>query len=251
MTRTAPIAASLLVLASAFSLAHAAEQIARFHGYAFDLKTNRYLYTEVHAQKIVDDQWISGEIRYFSPEGSLLGTKTLSFASDPFIPTYQYELPALGYKEAITAVGDSVTLSKTVKGSTKTASIPRKAPIAGDSGFHNFLRKHFKELMDGETVPFTFIAAGNLDSYKFRAKRIEDTTFEGKKAVRFLVEANSLLRMVAPNLIVTYDPERQLLLEYRGPSNVINPETDKVYEARIAYYAKPPGEAPKTLPPLE
>lgn len=236
----------------AMSPAHALDQTVRFYGYAFDLKTDRYLYTEVHEQKIVADKWVSGLISYFAPDGKKLGAKTLDFSVDAFVPLYDYRLPGLGYREGITHIGSSVELTKADKGrDPKTASVPKKDPITADSGFHNFLRANFAELMARKTVAFTFIAAGNLDSYKFRAKRIEDTHFEGKKAVRFLVEANSLLRMVAPNLTVTYDPEQQRLLEYRGPSNVIDPVTDKVYDARIAYYAKPPAAAPSTLPPLQ
>lgn len=246
------LTASLLAMCSFLGVAEAATETFRFYGYAYDLKTDEYLYTEVHEQKAVDDKWTGGTIRYYAPDGTRLGTKTLDFSADPFIPLYQYELPALGYREGITAIGKEVVLTKTDKGKKpQTESIPKTDPIAADSGFHSFLRHYFADLMAGKTVAFTFIAAGNLDSYKFRAKRIEDTTFEGKPAVRFLVEANSLLRMVAPNLTVTYDPKEQKLLEYRGPSNVINPETGKVYDARIAYYDKKPPKAPATLPPLE
>lgn len=248
MTR-ALLLASLLVCAPLVS--SAADVTARFYGHAYDLKTNRYLYTEVHEQKLAGDKWLGGSIKYFGPDGVLLGEKKLDFSASPYIPVYDYRLPALKYEEAITHVGDDgITMVKTSDGKRKTATVANKAPIAGDSGFHTFLREHFQELLDGKTVPFTFVAAGNLDSFKFRAKRVEDTTFEGKKAVRFLVEANSLLRIVAPNLQVTYDPEQQRLLEYRGPSNVIDPVTDKVYEARIIYPAQPPADAPKNLPPL-
>ncbi|MGQ0502512.1 MAG: hypothetical protein ACT4P0_07895 [Panacagrimonas sp.] len=245
-------AASLLALCALSGVAQAASDKYRFYGYAFDLKTDAYLYTEVHEQKAVDEKWVGGTIRYFAPDGTRLGTKTLDFSADPFIPLYQYELPALGYREGITAVGKEVVLTKSDKGGKpETARIPKVDPIAADSGFHSFLRHYFADLLAGKTVAFTFIAAGNLDSYKFRAKRIDDTTFEGKPAVRFLVEANSLLRLVAPSLIVTYEPKEQKLLEYRGPSNVINPDTGKVYDARIAYYDQKPAKAPQNLPPLE
>lgn len=244
--------ALLLIALLMLGPVHALDDTLRFYGYAFDRQTNRYLYTEVHEQKIVADQWVSGSISYYAPDGKRIGLKTLDFSVDPYIPLYDYQLPAAGHREGITQIGSEVMLSKTDKaGKMKTASVAKKDPIAADSGFDNFLRAHFSELMAGKTVPFTFIAAGNLDSYKFRAKRIEDTTFAGKTAVRFRVEPNSLLRIVAPDMTVTYDPDRRRLLEYRGPSNVIDPATDKVYDARIAYYAKPPAEAPATLPPLQ
>lgn len=249
MTR---LLSALVLSLSVAAPAWAEASMNRFYGYAFDLKTDRYIYTEVHEQTLKDGKWVSGVISYYAPDGKKLGTKKLDFSADPYIPLYDYELPEMGYREGITAIGKDVTLTKANRGSNpQTATVPKKDPITGDSGFHNFLVKNFPDLMARKTVPFTFIAAGNLDSYKFRAKRIADTQFEGRTAVQFLVEANSLLRIVAPSLTVTYDPEQQRLLEYRGPSNVINPVTDKVYDARIAYYAQPPAAAPKTLPPLE
>lgn len=244
------LATGLLLAAMALP-ASASETVNRFYGYAFDLKTDRYLYTEVHSQELQSGRWVRGQIAYFGADGRKLGSKSLDFSADPFIPLYDYQLPGQGYREGITRIDGSVALTKTDDGKTRTNSVPKADPITGDSGFHNFLVSRFDELMSGKTVAFTFVAAGNLDSYKFRARRIEDVSFEGRKAVRFMVEANSLLRIVAPNLVVTYDPERKRLLEYRGPSNVIDPATDKVYEARIAYYSTPPAQAPKPLPPLE
>ena len=248
MTRL--LVASLLMLAAPGASWAADPVTARFYGYAYDLDSGRYLYTEVHQQQLSGDRWTSGSIRYYAPDGKELGAKTLDFAADPFVPTYDYQLPALGYREGITAVGQQIAMRKTADGKTRTASISNTPPIAADSGFHTFLRAHFQELLDGKTVAFTFVAAGNLDSFKFRAKRIDDTMFEGRKAVRFKVEANSLLRLVAPELYLTYDPEERRLLEYRGPSNVIDPERAEAYKARIVYPSQPPADAPKNLPPL-
>lgn len=245
------LACSLLLLLTVPALGWAADAVtARFYGYAYDLESGKYLYTEVHQQQLTGQRWIGGTIHYFSPDGRELGSKTLDFAANPYVPVYDYQLPALGYREGITAVGDEIAMLKSRGGKSRTASVPNDPPIAADSGFHTFLRAHFQELLDGETVAFTFVAAGNLDSFKFKAKRIEDTVFEGRKAVRFKVEANSLLRLVAPELVLTYDPEQQRLLEYRGPSNVIDPRTDELYKARIVYPAQAPADAPKKLPPL-
>lgn len=242
---------SLALLLLCLSSWTQADEAKRFYGYAFDLDDDRYLYTEVHVQNWRDGRWSSGSIAYYAPDGTELGRKTLDFAADPYIPLYDYALPAQQYAEGITAIdAKRVTLTKTSDGKSKTETIERREPITGDSGFHNFLLAHFDELLAGKTVTFTFIAAGNLDSYKFRARRIEDTRFEDRPALRFKVEANSLLRLVAPDLVVTYDPDSRRLLEYRGPSNVIDPQTGKVYDARIAYYGNPPDVAPRPLPPL-
>ncbi len=233
--------------------AEAADDARRFYGYAFDVKGEKYLYTEVHEQKFEGDKWVGGSISYFAPDGSKLGQKTLDFSVDPFIPLYEHTLPAREYREGIIKIeGNTVLMSKTSGGQTRTKAIKKKnAAISGDSGFHNFIRAHFKPLMAGETVHFTLIAAGKLDTFKFRAKRIEGSSFEGRKMVRFLVEPNSLLRLLAPELIVTYDPDTEKLVRYEGPNNVIDPEADNAYNTRISYFSEPPAGAPENLPPLQ
>lgn len=228
-----------------------ADRTARFYGYAFDLESDEYLYTEVHEQVLVDEKWVRGDIKYYAPDGEKWGEKSLDFSDNVFIPVYDYQLPALEYREAILSVGDQIKFLKKSDGKTRTDQVRNKPPIAADSGFHNFLVKHFDQLLAGETVAFTFIAVGHLDTFKFRARRIEDGEFDGKPVVRFKVEPNSLLRLIAPELIVSYDAEKKHLKEYRGPSNVINPKTGKVFDARIAYYAEPPAQAPQPLPPLD
>lgn len=243
----------LVLLGSAHSAlaAEPADGTRRFYGHAYDLKTNRYLYTETYEQVYKGGQWVSGRIRFFAPDGKPIGDKTLDFSASLYIPRYRFEIPAERYVESITGVsGDKVELLKQVEGKTQTKKVPRDDTTAGDSGFHSYLVAHFDELMRGQTLAFNFIVAGNLDRYKFRARRIEDGQFQGRTAVRFRVEPDSLLRYLVSPLELMYDAESKKLLEYRGISNVHDPATGKAYNARIIYPDQPPADAPKVLPPL-
>ncbi len=243
------IIAALLLLACGISTA--AAETRQFRGYAYDLKTNRYLYTEVHEQVYDGDVWKSGRIRYFDAAGKPIGEKTLDFSADPSIPVYRFELPAEHYVEQITAVSkNGVKLSKTADGKTSQKTVKRTESTAADSGFHSYLVAHFDELMARKTLAFNFVVAGQLDVYSFRAKRIEDTKFEGRPAVRFRVEPDSLLRYLVSPLELTYDEKAHKLLEYKGISNVHDPKTGDAYNARIVFTEQPPADAPKSLPPF-
>jgi hypothetical protein len=243
-------AAALLIAALAVpcSAADAGAKTLKFRGYAYDLASNRFLYTEVHEQHIVDQRWLGGSIAYFAPDGSELGRKSMDFRHDPFVPLYQLDLKTRGgYMESIVALtSDRIEMAKQAYGarSIERASIRRPAAVAADSGFHAYVREHFAELLAGGAVPFTFAVAGNLDAYKFRARRIADTTFEGRPAVRFRVEPDSLLRWLVDPLELTYEVEQRKLLEYRGISNIHDPATGKAYNARIIYPSTPPADAP-------
>ncbi len=242
----------MAVLLGLISSTAAADGTHRFYGYAYDKGSGNYLYTEVHEQTVTDGKWVSGSIKYYAADGALMGVKQMDFSQDPYIPIYELKLE-YGYREAITAVGKKIDMRKQSKDKGEKADqVKRKDPMAADSGFHNLLRDRFADLMAGKTVEFRFIAAGNLDSYRFRAKRIEDTTFEGQDAVRLRAEPDSLLRFVAPALTLTYEPEQKRLLEYQGISNVHDPATGKAYsDVRIIYPKEAPADAPKPLPPLE
>jgi hypothetical protein len=253
-TRIIGLIAGLLLVWLVCSVAEAADApdgTRRFHGYAYELKSNRYLYTEVYEQRYEGGQWKGGRISQYSPEGRLIADKTLDFSANPFVPVFRFEIPAENYVEAITAVaGGKAELQKKSAGKTQNKSLDVDATTAGDSGFHSYLVAHFEPLVKGETLAFNFIVAGNLDRYKFRVRRIEDAQFQGRTAVRFRVEPDSLLRYLVDPLTLTYDPDSRKLLEYRGISNIHDPATGKAYNARIIYPDQPPADAPKTLPAL-
>src|SRR3546814_12602633 len=88
------------VCSSDLSTGAAAETL-KFYGYAYDLKTNRYLYTEVHHQNVDGVRWLGGTILYYAADGTLIGDKTLDFSADPYIPVYRFDMKTDGYHEEI------------------------------------------------------------------------------------------------------------------------------------------------------
>ena len=223
-----------------------------FYGYAYDLQTGKYLYTEVHQPKFEGGKEISSLIRYFTPEGTLIGKKPLDYRSNYFVPTFRFDLLREGYTEGISSNKGSIEMFKVAgKGKEeKRATVEVDGVTAADSGFNHLVQSVLPKVMAGETVPFHFAVAGELTSFKFRIKKVGDGSFEGKPAVKLLVQADSLLRFVAPDLQLLYDAASKHLLEYKGVSNVHDPVSGKAYLARIAYFSTPPADAPKNLPPF-
>jgi hypothetical protein len=219
-----------------------------FRGYAYDLDSGKFLYTEIHKQTISGDRWLGGTIDYYAPDGSQIGHKTLDFSQDPYVPIYTLTLATGGgYMEGITALSaDRIEMEKKGYNTDKArkASVKRSGAMVADSGFHSFLRDRFADLVAGKTVKFTFVVSGELDTFKFRARRIEDGTFEGKTAVRLKVEPDTLLRLLADPLEIMYEPTQRRMLEYRGVSNLHDPKTFEAYHVRIVYPSAPPPDAP-------
>lgn len=238
-------------LLAALALAGAAEAAGSFYGYAYDLESGKYLYTEVHSPVMEAGREVASTIRYYAPDGSEIGKKTLDYRADPLVPKFRFDIPGEGYAEGITANGEAIEMLKiSGKGKKeKRKRLKRDGYTAADSGFHHAVQDNLPKLIEGEKVSFRFVVAGQLDSYRFKIRKIGDGSFEGKPAVKLLVQADSLLRYVAPDLNLLYDPISKRLLEYKGVSN-IHDAKGKAYNARIVYYAKPPADAPKNLPPL-
>lgn len=245
-THACLLAAALLAVATNLQAAPA-ETTLTFRGYAYDLSSNRFLYTELHEQQIEGERWLGGSIVYVAPDGAELGRKSLDFRQDPYVPVYRLDLKARGgYMESITAVtAETIAMAKRgYGGKVEREVVRRSGRVAADSGFHVFIRDNFGELLAGRPLNFVFAVAGNLGAYKFRARRLADTTFEGRPAVRFRVEPDSLLRWLVDPLELTYEADRRKLLEYRGVSNIHDPATGKAYNARIIYPSQPPADAP-------
>lgn len=243
---------SLVCLFLLFAAPLQAAETLRFYGFAYDLKTDRHLYTEVHEQVVEGGRWLRGRIDYYLPDGRRLGSKPLDFSRDPYVPLFRLDLPLSGYQEGISEVdGNAFTLERRdgAQARIERKTLERDGPTCADSGFHAFLVAHFDRLIKGETQNLRLAVAGSLDQFKFRARRVEDTVFENRPAVRFRIEPDSLLRFVVDPLQLTYDPRTKTLLEYRGISNISDPQTGKLYVARIVYPSKPPEDVAK-LPPL-
>ena len=142
-------------------------------------------------------------------------------------------------------------MQKIVDGKSSSKVISKTPGMAADSGFHSAIVENFDRLQKGETLKFQFGVAGQLDTYSFRCRKIGDTTFDGKPAIKLAVEPDSLLRLLVDRLDLTYEVSTRYLLEYRGVSNLQDPATGKAYNVRIVYTDKPPADAPAKLPPLE
>lgn len=241
----AGLAAALLCAGSALA---GEPYTLKFRGYAYDLDTNRFLYTEVHEARIRDDRWLGGTIDYYGASGKQIGHKVLDFSADPHVPTYRLDLTSKGgYMESITAVTDTtIEMARQDHGSSKLEKVvlKRKGLMTADSGFHAFIRDHFAELQAGQTVEFSFAVAGNLDSFKFRARKVGETTWEGRPAVSLRIEPDSLLRFLVDPLQLTYEPRERKLVEYRGVSNLHDEVTGKPYNVRVIYPSAKPADAP-------
>lgn len=242
----------LLCLLPATGIAVAGHVVHRFYGFAFDPASGRYLYTEVHRHEYQDDRWVRGTIHYFSPDGQLIGEKTLDFSRDPFVPVFHLSLLREGFEEAVTAVGATGIELETLKDGQRTRTrIERVPDMVADSGFHTFVVQHLDDLQRGQTVTLEFIAVGRQQVFHFRLKKVAESMVDGHPALQIRAEPDSLLRLLVPPLLLEYDLQTRYLIEYQGLSNLHDPATGRGLMVHLVYPKRPPAGAPAHLPPLD
>ena len=228
--------------------------VQRFYGYAYGRDSHKYLYTEVYAMRFdAKGHWLGGTIRYFWADGRPIGHKVIEFTEDPFVPVYSLDLTGENYREGITKVApDGVRVFKKshLNNIVRDKTIGREPLQAADSGFDALITAHLDALMAGQAVYFDLVVPGQLDDYHLTVKKFADTTFEGQGAVIVKVKPNSLLSLLADPLFLTYSPSGKLL-EYKGISNILDPETGKVYSVDVVFPSTAPKDVPPNLPPLE
>jgi len=223
-----------------------------FNGYAYSEDGATLLYTEHHEQSRVNGLPIDWTVVYRSANADVMGIargeviarKQFDFSDNGTVPVYTLDIPKEGYREGIRHddKGWRMIRRKSADAAVETESFKYKQPIAADSGFDPFVKQNFDALMAGETVKFDYVAAGRLGVIGLRASKVGNTTINGKPAVKFRAELDSLLRFVVDSLVMTYDPESKKILQYEGVSNLHRKEGD-TFPVLIKYLDKAPEAA--------
>ena len=214
----------------------AANERQQFTATAHDLKTGRVLFIENYDVEVDDGRWKSGTTRYTSPDGKTIAERKFAFARDRYVPVYAFDQTSYDYKEGITRIdGQQIDVYNARDGNRETATLQRIGTMVGDCGSQPYLIDHLPALDRGETIHFILVVAGRTDSYKLRARKVEDQTVNGRRVLHVRIELDSMLRLILPTLELKIDPETKRLLEYSGIANVKDPATKKSYSARIVF----------------
>lgn len=241
-----PARQGALVYLSLFMLALTwPAQAARVVGYVRDTATQRYLYTEVHEQNLASDGAVqTGVTTYYDPQGREIARKTLDYRGNRTVPVYRMDIPALRYAEGISSNTPQAVLFKRDRDQEERKTLPLDdGLVAADAGFNQLLQDQLSAILKGDTVRFGLIVAGRTDRYRFRASKVSEQTVGGQAILRILVEPDSMLRVLVPPIALSYSIKDKRLLSYQGVSNILDPDTAKVYKhISIVYGGTPPAD---------
>ena len=204
-----------------------------FKGLAYDLKTGKLLYTEIHREVWAAGAPRSSRVSYVDPAGKVFARKQVDFAPGRLSPNFRMVDTRVGMEESATRRGGKIEVFGRVRAGRpdKRASLPAANPPVIDVGFHYFILNNWRRLLSGERVSFLFLVPLRAGPYRFHIRKVAT---DAKTVTLRMSIANPALALIASHVDVIYAKASRRILEYRGISNVKRAGSGN-YRARIVY----------------
>ncbi len=195
-------------------------------GIARDAKDQSIRYIEHH-------QYLpSGEhlVKYYDPEGTVMVTKTITYPGLPQHPEINQTDFTKDTKIVTTNTANSATMVRTMSGVNETLVVALDEATIIDAGFDSFLKSQWTRFSAGESKIFRLAVAGKQSLLKIRITKQQTKD----KNTTFKIEPhNFFVRMLVPEMLLTYGPDRQLLT-YQGLTN-LNLPADQDRDVVVAF----------------
>lgn len=233
-----------LLLASLPSAAHAAEQFLGFSGKAVDADSGAHLYTENYQLRLVDGILRERVVVYTCPDaqGKAFARKVVQ-VDNPYQPSFELVDQRRGYLEGYDPATATVRFRPGAQAELQSAKVEQEENLVVDSGFDEFVLRHWQELLAGDKLAIAFVVPSQQEALGFKVKHLRSETIAGRKAEVFRLALTGLLGLVADGIDVSYDSENRTLLRFAGLSNLRDGDGDN-YTVRIDYAPEARRELP-------
>ena len=206
-------------------------------GSAFDAKTRKIIYTELHEELKEKGKHVGTITTYKDVYGLVIARRKLDFLKDNNTPTFKLEDLRSGYIEGAEVTNNSVKVyvREDYQSTMEERILHVPQPCVIDGGFNYFVKNNWDALLKGGILTFNFVVPARKDYYKFRVRKVSETTYIGKKAIVVHLEPdNFIIRALVDPIVITYDLSSKRILIYEGISNLAS-GTGKNYVAKLLY----------------
>lgn len=202
----------------------AAQTVAQTIGVAFDLNSNKPLYSEIHC---VSGDALTREVIYKDVADQLIAFKVLNYATGSNTPSYVqhnvYSQDSIAVEleqqrqEIIFTATDATRPAQPSVSSVKPSAA---VPVVIDAGFDEFVRDNWDSLVAGESKQFQFPFAARESLIKLSIASAR-CSYATETDQCFSLELNNwLLSMLSDPIELGYDANSQRLTRFRGISNI-------------------------------
>ena len=201
-----------------------AQTVAQTIGEAFDLNTNKPLYSETHC---VSGDALTREVIYKDPENQLIAYKVLRYDTGSNTPSYvqhnvhsQDSIAVELEQERQEIIFTATDANRSEQPSVASVKPSAALPVVIDAGFDAFVRENWQSLVAGESKQFQFPFAAR-ESLVELSIASASCSYATDSDQCFSLELNNwLLNILADPIELGYDAKLQRLTRFRGISNI-------------------------------
>lgn len=212
----------------------------RVIGEAFDLGTERALYSETHC---VSSDMLSREVLYRDIEQNLMAHKILDYGTGSTTPSFVQHNLLSQESIAVQLAQGKLSVKLGYEDDTKPEQVisiipDRDMPLVIDAGFDTFVTDNWHDLLAGESLRFQFPFAAQESLVELRINTM-DCTYVTETDQCFRLEMNNwILSMLVDPIELGYDTELKRLVRYRGLSNIGDGKGDGlIVDIQYQYFA--------------
>lgn len=194
-----------LITATSITATSVAEDYS-FMGKAYDLASNKLLYTEHH-------HYLSTtlhKVEYREPNGDIFATKTLNYEKSFFSPDFVFTNNRNG--EFISAKKENkqviLEYQENTKSSRQKNKISDSNNLVIDAGFDHFITSNWQSLISGKSIVTDYLIPSQGEYYELTLKNI---SCDNPENYCFSISASSFfIRMFSSELKLTYSRYNQI-----------------------------------------
>lgn len=198
-------------------------EVSTFVGYAFDLKSDELLYTEVHSKRINESGGIELETHYRGPDGRTIAVRQVDFSEDQLAPHFRLYDDRTGYSEGLNRDGETVFVYRHLPDSSRPEKrmLSGDDPLVADAGFDQLILNQWNRLFLGDDLRAEFLVPARLRTLTFVISKEREWLLDNEPVVTFRMTAsNPFVRILIGAIRVTYHRDDRSLMVYEGLSNI-------------------------------
>lgn len=230
-------------------LDHSKTSPAQFIGLASDPVSNAPIYCEYYYPEDNGGRLL---VEYRDLEQSLIATKELNYKNNRLQPNVLQQDLRHGELRQVSSIANfpkvldegirlQIQYQKANSEKIKQAELLISDSLVIDAGFDEAIRRYWSRLLAGESIKMDFLSPVHLKTFNLSIAVTEDKKYlisgkERNDTISFVIRpTNSLIKLFAAPILLSYDANEKRLLAYSGNVNITDIK-GKTIQATIRYY---------------
>jgi len=212
----------ILCLVSGSAAATApADGYVTYSGTATVYHAARFLYGERDVLHYQNGRLLERIQLYTCQDGSVFARKIVG-DGDPLAPNFALEDVANGMQEGIRGPEGARTVyfRASAGDAEKSAPVPAVDGLVSDTGFDQFVRQYWTQLMSGEFMTMRFLVPSRLQDFAFQVQHVRSEVVAGVPTELFRLRLSGFWGWFLPSIDVNYSAGDHQLVRYAGVSDL-------------------------------